>query len=137
MRAVRLELLHRTGDTRREHLTKFHIGEVVIVVLVDAVARSKEGRHLPDRGLRRLRREAREGCVLGDAFVGERGDAALDVVGRADEVGLRRPGPLVGEAPGRVLHGFQVFDAQRGELADRPARLEGGLDRGEDGLGDL
>ena len=47
LRAVRLELLHRTGDTRREHLTKFQVGEIVIVALVDAVARSQEGRISP------------------------------------------------------------------------------------------
>ena len=65
-----------------------------------------------------------------DALGRGRRDAALDVVGCRDEVGLRRSGPLVGELPGGVFHDAEILHAQGGELADRSPGFKCSLDRG-------
>ena len=125
------------SDTRREDLSKLQVGKIIIVTFVNAVARGKEGRHLSRRGLSRLCRQGSQAGKLGYSLIGEGCDAAFDVIGRADEVSLRRPRPLIGEAACGVLYSAQIPHTQGGQLADGPAGLEGCLHRSEGRAGDL
>ena len=61
----------------------------------------------------------------------------LDVIGRADEVRLRRARPLIGEAACGVLDRFKVLHTQRGQLTQRTPRFKGRLYRGEHSVYDL
>ncbi|MPM09068.1 hypothetical protein SDC9_55384 [bioreactor metagenome] len=57
------------GYSRREHGTELHVGEVVVVVLVNTVARRKERGHFRGRGLRCLCGQRRKACKLCDALI--------------------------------------------------------------------
>ena len=132
-----LERSDGVGDASREHLAELHVAQVAVVVFINAVACGKQRGHLARRGLRRLCGQGREACELCDALIREGGDAALDVVGRADEVRLRRARPLIGEAACGVFDRFKVLHTQRGQLTQRTPRFKGRLYRGEHSVYDL
>ena len=120
-----------------EHFPELDVGEVVIVALIDAVAGGEQGGHFRGRRLGGLGGQGRESGKLGDALVRQRRYAALDVIGRADEVSLCGAAPLVGEVSGRALQRVQVFHAQRSQLTQGPARFKRGLHGCEHCAGDL